>query len=558
MNLCPLRRVIRAAAPESHDRYSSLRICECHPGREFQIQRASDAFGGLSKCFGLARRLGATLIVIALAVSAQGQTSVTLAWNSSTGTNIVGYKIYYGAASRTYTNTNNVGNVTNATISSLISGTTYYFAVTAYNTSGLESDYSTEVVYTNRAAALPTIVMSSPASGAGYAAPATIISLAATVTANGHTITQVQFYNGATLLGAVATAPYSLAWTNVSAGNYSLTAKAIYDSGSTVGSTAANVTIAARRPSFAADSGTFTAPFVDSNGTLSQPATTGVTNGGRVAYSFTIANAGNYLVSAMVRAPSLSENSFYVNIDSEPVDPLMIWDIPICTNLAIHTVSWRGNGNGDPALSQYIPKVFTLSAGTHQIIIRGREANTTLGNISIAATPPRLKILVGFATGGVTKSSPTPSTSVTLSATGQPGQMYNVLCSQDLMTWTLIGTMTLDATGSGQFSAPAGTGLPHRFYRLQDISIAATPPKLKILVGSGATGTVTKSAPPTSTSVTLSATGQPGQMYNVLCSQDLMTWTLIGTMTLDATGSGQFTALASTSLPHRFYRLQGQ
>ena len=28
--------------------------------------------------------------------------SVTLAWNSSTGTNIAGYKIYYGAASGTY------------------------------------------------------------------------------------------------------------------------------------------------------------------------------------------------------------------------------------------------------------------------------------------------------------------------------------------------------------------------------------------------------------------------------------------------------------------------
>src|SRR6266481_7779941 len=74
--------------------------------------------------------------------------SVTLVWNPSPGTNVAGYNVYYGVASRTYTNKVNVGNVTNATISGLIVGTTYYFAVTAYDTYGLESDYSTEISYT--------------------------------------------------------------------------------------------------------------------------------------------------------------------------------------------------------------------------------------------------------------------------------------------------------------------------------------------------------------------------------------------------------------------------
>src|ERR1035438_4435423 len=142
--------------------------------------------------------------------------NVTLAWNSSTGTNIAGYKIYYGAASGTYTNTVDVGNVTNATISSLISGTTYYFAATAYDTFALESDYSTEAIFTNVTAASPVIVLSSPVSGASYAAPAAV-NLAATVTANGHTINKVQFYNGATLLAEDTSAPYTFAWTSVGA-----------------------------------------------------------------------------------------------------------------------------------------------------------------------------------------------------------------------------------------------------------------------------------------------------------------------------------------------------
>src|SRR5437867_4474089 len=87
--------------------------------------------------------------------------SVTLVWNASPGTNIAGYNVYYGVASRTYTNKVNVGNATNATVSGLIEGTTYYFAVTAYDSNGLESDYSNEMSYTvpvNPGNQVPTIL----------------------------------------------------------------------------------------------------------------------------------------------------------------------------------------------------------------------------------------------------------------------------------------------------------------------------------------------------------------------------------------------------------------
>ena len=60
----------------------------------------------------------------------------------------------------------------------------------------------------------PTLALTSPLNGASYTAPAAI-TFAASVTANGHSITQVQYYNGATLLGANTSAPYSLTWTNV-------------------------------------------------------------------------------------------------------------------------------------------------------------------------------------------------------------------------------------------------------------------------------------------------------------------------------------------------------
>ena len=50
------------------------------------------------------------------------------------------------------------------------------------------------------------------------------------------------------MLGTDTTAPYTFTWTSVPAGSYSLTAQVVYDSGSTVASTAANVLVAASKP----------------------------------------------------------------------------------------------------------------------------------------------------------------------------------------------------------------------------------------------------------------------------------------------------------------------
>jgi hypothetical protein len=59
-------------------------------------------------------------------------------------TDLVGYKIYYGTASRVYNHSIDVGNVTTYTLSGLTKGQTYYAAATAYDTSANESGYSDE------------------------------------------------------------------------------------------------------------------------------------------------------------------------------------------------------------------------------------------------------------------------------------------------------------------------------------------------------------------------------------------------------------------------------
>ncbi len=166
--------------------------------------------------------------------------SVTLAWDASPDPTVLGYNVYYGAASGTYTNKVDAVNATSATISNLVEGVTYYFAVTAYNGVGLESDPSNEAIYT--VPLLPAVVLANPANGATYTAPATI-SLTANVTPNGHTITQVEFFNGSTSLGTAASAPYTVTWNSVSAGSYNLKARVVYDSGATLDSASASVTV---------------------------------------------------------------------------------------------------------------------------------------------------------------------------------------------------------------------------------------------------------------------------------------------------------------------------
>lgn len=70
--------------------------------------------------------------------------TATLAWDPVNDPSIQGYNVYYGTSSRQYQTYANAGLTTTYTVADLQPGTTYYFAVTAYNSAG-ESGYSDEV-----------------------------------------------------------------------------------------------------------------------------------------------------------------------------------------------------------------------------------------------------------------------------------------------------------------------------------------------------------------------------------------------------------------------------
>ena len=64
----------------------------------------------------------------------------------------------------------------------------------------------------------------------------------------------------------------------------------------------------------------------------------------------------------------------------------MIWDInPLTAGFDFRPASWRGNGTFD--LNEFVPVVFTLGAGTQQLILRGREANTQLQGLLVLPYP---------------------------------------------------------------------------------------------------------------------------------------------------------------------------
>src|SRR5215831_9638973 len=101
----------------------------------------------------------ATAIILATAGRPAQAGTVSLAWDPVSDTDVAGYRVYYGTSPGTYTQSVDVGNVTQTTINSMTDCTMYYFGVKAYDTAGNEStSYSNEVSGWPR----PVVTTSSP------------------------------------------------------------------------------------------------------------------------------------------------------------------------------------------------------------------------------------------------------------------------------------------------------------------------------------------------------------------------------------------------------------
>ena len=76
----------------------------------------------------------------------------------------------------------------------------------------------------------PTVSVTSPANGAVFTAPANI-TVSATASDTDGSVTQVKFYANGSPIGTDTSAPYSLSWSSVPVGNYTITAEATDNDG---------------------------------------------------------------------------------------------------------------------------------------------------------------------------------------------------------------------------------------------------------------------------------------------------------------------------------------
>jgi len=189
--------------------------------------------------------LGACVIAAtcSLAPALSSAAQVTLAWDPNTETDLAGYKLYYGTSSGSYPSSVDVGNLTSYTLSGLLEGQIYYLAVTAYNLSLGESDFSNEVSKALADVTPPTVSLTAPVTGV-TASGTVMVSASATDNVG---VVGVQFkLDGVNLGGEDTTNAYSISWnsTLVANGTHTFAAVARDAAGNLTTSAPVSVTVA--------------------------------------------------------------------------------------------------------------------------------------------------------------------------------------------------------------------------------------------------------------------------------------------------------------------------
>jgi PKD repeat protein len=124
---------------------------------------------------GLFLRIPLALLALFLFSGNSFAGTVNLAWDSSTSSNVGGYKVSYGTSTSNYTSTVDAGNKTSYSVSGLQDGAKYFFAVKAYDTNKTtESAYSNEINATVPATTTPAITADFTANKTSGTAPLTV------------------------------------------------------------------------------------------------------------------------------------------------------------------------------------------------------------------------------------------------------------------------------------------------------------------------------------------------------------------------------------------------
>jgi hypothetical protein len=528
--------------------------------------------------------------------------SVTLGWEPSIDPNIAGYNIYYGTASHVYVNKVSAGNVTNATVSGLVEGTTYFFAATTTDISGAESDFSNEASY-----AVPLPVIAPPPA---INQPPTLNALSnVTINENAAPIS-------VTITGITSGAPTEVQTLTVTASssNPSLIPNP------TVNYTSPNQTgtLIFAPVTYASGTAVITVMVNDGGATnnlvkktftvtvsaVNQPPTLnpiGNVNINENAASQTAALSGitsgapnekqTLIVSAVSSNPSLIPNPAVYYISPNSTGTLTF--TPVAKTFGAATITVTINDGGKSANT--VKQIFNVTVNP----VNQPPTLSTIGNISIKENAASQTVAIG----GITSGAPNEKQTLIVSAvSSNPSLIPNptVKYTSPNATGTLTFTPLTNAMGTVTITVTANDGGTSNNFVAKTFTVTVIPVVASNPSGSKATGNITTTKqsspngsglvsavavsqntdiaksttsnpksnltvePPSPATLTQSVyangqyafyvSGTPGSQYVVQASTNLVDWVSVETNTAPFT----FVDANAAQFTHQFYRAVGQ
>ena len=322
---------------------------------------------GSSRSFCLNLTVIAVLTFVSMLFVQQAHASAqaTVAWNADSA-QVAGYDVYYGTSSGNYTTTLNAGNTTSTTLQNL-SAQTYYIALTAFNSSNVQSGYS------------PELVVDSLTASAGSGG---------TISPSG---TFFQSQGGSQTFTITPSAGYTTA--NVLVDGTSVGAVSSY----TLSNITANHTVSA---TFAATPTSYSlTASAGANGSISPSGSVAVKSGANQTFSFTPAT-GYKVSSVLVDGTAVTAASSYTFTNVTASHTISVSFAP-ATNTCTITASAGSNGSISPSGSVAVNsggnQTFTVTAnsgyhiadvvvdGTH-LLAQASPFTYTFSNVKAAHT----------------------------------------------------------------------------------------------------------------------------------------------------------------------------
>ena len=384
---------------------------------------------------------------------------------------------------------------------------------------------------------LPAITLTAPANGGTFNG-ATGINLAAAVTTNGnHTVEKVQFYTNATLL-AEATAPYQFTWSSAPSGSYAITAKLLYDGGSVLTSASANITVtnaALVVTNFWSSGSNLVVNVSDATGTA--------------GVGYTQTNYTGYLdVSATSLNPFTLQLGSLSGSSAGPAanfnnDSSYVWTIATTT---------RGVLEFDPAKIAVDTSTFSndLAGGTFSVATNG-------GAITLVFTPNHAPVAFPLSFNRASGTAVRiPIAYVLTNYTSDP--------DGDLTVMTGLGASTngtpITTNSVFVFFTPTNNVSESFAYTIHDVRNYRPGDTVRTATNWISITVTNASSPALSVvssggSVNIQFAGVPGYTYDVECSSNLSTWTVVLTTNAPAHGLWIFTD-PNPPQPSAFYRLR--